>query len=124
MEYPVIVEGRQQGTLRVEREGLFTVFEARCAKREGLLRLSVYGGGREGYLGIMQPRGSGLYLKKKLSRAQLQGFPANVEYAGEAGCPGGRGGAQQSNAAASRKEPERKKAGQGRKAEKESETCS
>ena len=85
MEYPIMLDGVEQGRLSVERQGLFTVFEAYCRKREGFLRLSVYGGGREGYLGLMQPRSGGLYLKKKLSRAQLAEFPEEIEYAAESG---------------------------------------
>ena len=52
MEYPLIVEGKNWGAVRVYSEGLFTVFEAGCRAYEGILRLSVYGQGREGYLGI------------------------------------------------------------------------
>lgn len=85
MEYPIILEGRQQGVLKVGQEGLFTVFEAHCPRRGGLIRLSVYGEGREGYLGIMQPLNGGLYLKKKLSRSRLSAFPDRLEFAGESG---------------------------------------
>lgn len=80
-----MLEGVEQGRLSVERQGLFTVFEGHCKGQEGLLRLSVYGGGKEGYLGLMQPRSGGLYLKKKLSKAQLSEFPEKIEYAAEAG---------------------------------------
>lgn len=85
MDYPLMVGGVEQGRLSVERQGLFTVFEGRCQSQEGLLRLSVYGGGKEGYLGLMQPWSGGMYLKKKLSRAQLAEFPAEIEYAAESG---------------------------------------
>lgn len=86
MEYPLIIHGVEKGRLSVKREGLFTVFEGQCEKQaEPLLRLSVYGGGREGYLGLMQPWNGGLYLKRKLSRAQLAGFPERIEYAAPAG---------------------------------------
>ena len=84
MDYPLIIRGEEQGRLSVEQHGLFTVFEGRCEAQEGLLRLSVYGGGREGYLGLMQPRSGGLYLKRKFSRSQMAGFPESIEYAAEA----------------------------------------
>ena len=74
MEYPLIVEGQELGKLNVEKEGLFTVFEAQSRMCDGLLRLSVYGQGQEAYLGLMQPWSGGLYLKRKLSRSQLRGF--------------------------------------------------
>jgi len=85
MEYPLIVSGKQLGLLSVHREGLFTVFEARCSTRNELLRISVYGQGREGYLGIMQPWSGGLYLKRKFSRGQMKDFPETIEYAAPAG---------------------------------------
>lgn len=85
MEYPLIVEGQELGKLNVEKEGLFTVFEAQSRMCDGLLRLSVYGQGQEAYLGLMQPWSGGLYLKRKLSRSQLRGFPEKIEYAAPAG---------------------------------------
>ena len=85
MDYPIMLGGTEQGRLSVEQLGLFTVFEGHCKGQEGLLRISVYGGGKEAYLGLMQPWNGGLYLKKKLSKAQLAGFPQVIEYAAEAG---------------------------------------
>lgn len=85
MDYPLMVEGQELGRLSVEKQGLFTVFEAHSSMREGLLRLSVYGEGREAYLGLMQPWSGGLFLRRKLSRAQLKDFPENIEYAAPAG---------------------------------------
>lgn len=85
MEYPLIVEGQELGKLNVEKEGLFTVFEAQSRMCDGLLRLSVYGQGQEAYLGLMQPWSGGLYLKRKLSRSQLRDFPEEIEYAAPAG---------------------------------------
>ena len=85
MDYPLMVEGQELGRLSVEKQGLFTVFEAHSRMREGLLRLSVYGEGREAYLGLMQPWSGGLFLRRKLSRAQLKAFPEEIEYAAPAG---------------------------------------
>ena len=53
--YPVRIDGETAGELAVEREGLWTVFSLRCRDPGRLLRLSVYGGGREGYLGVPAP---------------------------------------------------------------------
>ncbi len=82
--YPILIDGRSAGTLRVRR-GLLTEFDARCDDPGRLLRLSVYGGGREGYLGVMEPAGDGLRLCRRLSRAAMAGFPETVEYAAESG---------------------------------------
>lgn len=83
--YPIIINGEKSGELRVWQEGLMTVFDARCPLKDGVLRLSVYGGGAEGYLGVAIPCGSGLRLNKKLSANAMRGFPAAIEYAGAAG---------------------------------------
>lgn len=85
MEYPIIIDGAEAGTLNVTVEGLFTVFEANVRAHEGLVRLSVYGGGQEGYLGVMQPWSGGLYLRRRLSRRECAALPREIEYAGLAG---------------------------------------
>ena len=85
MEYPIIIDGAEAGTLNVTAEGLFTVFEANVRAHEGLVRLSVYGGGQEGYLGVMQPWSGGLYLRRRLSRRECAALPREIEYAGRAG---------------------------------------
>ena len=73
------------GELRWRREGAYTLFEGRCADPGSLVRLSVYGGGAEGYLGVMEPEAGGLTLRRKLSRAAMTGFPDPIEYAAESG---------------------------------------
>lgn len=84
--YPLLIDGRERGTLRVARRGALTLFEAEAEDPGGLLRLSVYGGGREGYLGVMSPAGEGrVALRRQLSRAALRGFPEEIEYAAPAG---------------------------------------
>ena len=87
--WPVMFGGREIGSLRAYARGAMTVFEAEAADPGGVLRLSVYGGGREGYLGVMSPAGEGrVALRRSLSRAVLRGFPERIEYAapsGEAG---------------------------------------
>lgn len=83
--YPIILDGETTGELTVSREGLFWCFEARSEGRGELVRLSVYGEGQEGYLGIMEPFGEMLRLTKKLSRAALRDFPSRISHAGQAG---------------------------------------
>ena len=72
MTVPIILNGRESGALELRRDGSFTLFEARCERQEGLTRLWVFGGGRRGYLGVMQPENGGL----------TRTFPDRVEYAG------------------------------------------
>ena len=83
--YPVMINGEKKGTLAVSREGLTTRFDAKCEDPGTLVRLSVYGGGREGFLGVMTPENGALTLHRKLTRAALAAFPAEIEFAAEAG---------------------------------------
>lgn len=93
MEHPIIIDGNAAGSLTVTEDGLFTVFEATLPECGELLRLSVYGGGREGYLGVMQPWSGGLYLRRRLSRSELRRIPEVIEYAAPAGlCTPAEGG--------------------------------
>ena len=82
--YPVILEGREQGTIEVRQAGLLTEFRARCADPGTLVRLSLYGE-REGYLGVMAPGPEGLELTRRLSRSALRDFPQQPRYAAPAG---------------------------------------
>ena len=83
--YPVLLCGEKKGTLTVSREGLTTRFDAKCEDPGTLVRLSVYGGGKEGYLGVMTPENGVLTLHRRLTRAALAAFPAEIEFAAEAG---------------------------------------
>ncbi len=85
MDYPLIIDGNEAGTLSVSEEGLYTCFEAHTGERDGLVRLWVCGGGECAYLGVMQPWSGGLYLRRRLSRSELKGFPAQIEYAADQG---------------------------------------
>ena len=77
--YPIIIDGELAGKLTVTVQGVRTVFDAACRPLAGIVRISVYGGGREGYLGVLTPDSEQLGLHKKLSRAELRSFPAEIE---------------------------------------------
>ncbi|MBQ8264077.1 MAG: hypothetical protein IJY96_04780 [Oscillospiraceae bacterium] len=83
--YPVIIGGAVCGKLRVEKSGGYTVFAAECPMQEGVIRLSVYGDGREGYLGVPMPRDGRLCIEKKLSPSALKAFPSEIDHCGIAG---------------------------------------
>lgn len=85
--YPLILAGVAAGEVKVSREGLYWNFEANCEKQEELVRLSVYGEGKEGYLGLMEPAGEQLRLSRKLSRAAMKGFPQIITHGGQKGEP-------------------------------------
>ncbi len=82
MSIPILIDGVRRGTLEMRREGAYLRFEARCALLPGLRRLYVRGGGKSACLGVMQPEGGALVLRRRLSRAERSGFPDPIEYAG------------------------------------------
>lgn len=81
--YPILLGGEETGTLTVSRDGLYWVFDAKCAPREELVRLMVFGADGSGYLGVMEPCGSSLVLTRRLSRSALAGYPTSITHAGE-----------------------------------------
>ena len=87
MDYPLLLGGEKAGTLRVEQQGLYTCMEVSAGAREGLLRIWVQGGGREAYLGLLQPGEGGLYLRRRLSRRELAEFPQVIEQASDQQLP-------------------------------------
>ena len=83
MDYPLLLGGEERGIMKLERQGLYTLIEAAAPGAEGLVRLWVQGGGEEAYLGVMEPRSGGLYLRRKLSRLEMSGFPEKIERASD-----------------------------------------
>ena len=83
--YPIMIDETLAGKLTVDRQGARTVFDAECRMLPGLIRLSVYGGGKEGYLGVLAPEDGKLRLRKALSRSQMRAFPEEIESAERAG---------------------------------------
>ncbi|MEG2814824.1 MAG: hypothetical protein RR885_01240 [Oscillospiraceae bacterium] len=83
--YPIIFDGVRAGELTIVRDGVFWCFNARAEPRDEFVRLSVFGEGGEGYLGIMEPLEDGLHLTKRLSRSALSGFPHSISHAGKKG---------------------------------------
>lgn len=80
-KYPIIIAGKTEGELSVTAQGAKTLFRADCSMIDGVMRLSVYGGGKNAHLGVLSPRGDRLQLEKKLSRSEMRGFPETIEYA-------------------------------------------
>lgn len=72
MTFPIIYNSTPCGTLKVNREGLYTVFSAESELRNGILRLwlGTYS------LGVMQPSGGKLTLCRRLTKAQLAAVPS------------------------------------------------
>lgn len=83
--YTIMIDGVPAGKLTVRAAGGRTEFSAVCRPQEGLVRISVYGGGREGYLGVLAPENGALTLQRSLSRAAMREFPAEIERVERAG---------------------------------------
>ncbi len=77
--YPITINGEKCGELTVSKEGAYTRFVADCVSFGGVIRLSVYGGGVEGYLGVPMPVEGRLHLDKRLSPASMRSFPKAIE---------------------------------------------
>ena len=81
MELPIMEQGERIGTLRIGKEGLYTVFRAELPRREGLQRLWLCGAGAWACLGLLEPEGETLRLVRRLSRADCARLPRRPEYA-------------------------------------------
>ena len=82
MAMPVYINQNLSGTLTLSQSGLYTVIEV-SADAQGLVRLWAHGSGKSAYLGVMEPKDGGLYLRRRLSRRELAAFPDPVEFASD-----------------------------------------
>lgn len=79
MVYPIQGYAPEEGWLRLERAGLYTLLEARLPASGQLTRLWAVGrGGDQAYLGLLVPEGDGLYLRRRLSAAEMKKLPAEL----------------------------------------------
>ncbi len=83
--YPIFIDERETGIVSVAKEGLFWCFEAQSETVPDMVRLSVFGEGGEGYLGVMEPKDGLLWLRKKLSKSAVSGFPCPITHGGRKG---------------------------------------
>jgi len=73
MSIDIFFEEEKIGKLEMYTDGLYTVFTAELPLRPGLYRLWLIG--EETYpLGILEPKGESLYLRRRLSRRQVPPF--------------------------------------------------
>ena len=86
--WPLILDGVECGSVTAEKRGAYTLFTARALYTGEVKRISLYGGGAEGYLGVLSPDADGVSLTRKLTRSGMASFPERPEYAAEAGGTG------------------------------------
>lgn len=82
MEIPIYIDGRQAGTLRMEKSGAYTVLHGDMEDVGRLVRLYVFGE-REMYLGIPEPEEGRLVLLRRLTAGEMRPFPKRPEYVAE-----------------------------------------
>lgn len=82
MAIPVYINQKPTGELTLSQSGLYTVIEA-SADAQGLVRLWAHGSGKSAYLGVMEPKDGGLYLRRRLSRREIAAFPDPIEFASD-----------------------------------------
>lgn len=83
MESSVKLAGECSGRLSVRQEGLYTVIEVHTDKLDGLRRIWIHGGERHFCLGILQPDGDGMTLRRRFTRRELAALPDRIEYASD-----------------------------------------
>ena len=82
MTIPIYIDGREQGTLTIGRDGAVTVMTADMNDVGRVVRLTVYGE-KAAYLGVPEPANGRLRLVKRLSPVQMRAFPVSPGYAAE-----------------------------------------
>ena len=86
MDYPFYYKGKRTGTLCASESGVYTVFRLQAEGiDEKMLRISVYGEGKEAGLGLAEVREGRAEFEKKLSRRAMQELPGKIEYAAKGG---------------------------------------
>ena len=80
MEFSVYDGRNAIGRMRVYREGLMTVFDARIRPRKELCRLWLVGREGSAYLGVPAPCGRVFRLVRRFSRQELAKLPAQLLY--------------------------------------------
>ena len=81
MEIPVYEGKERVGSLSLREEGLYRVFSARVAFRPGIRRLWLCGEEGQVCLGVLQPAGKTLQLRRRYSRAACRAFPQSGLFA-------------------------------------------
>lgn len=83
MDYPFYYKGKQRGILTLTRSGIYTALRIEAdGIDEKILRVSVFGEGRECSLGVAESRDGHMLFEKKLSRNSMKELP-RIEYAAE-----------------------------------------
>ena len=82
-QLPILINGKQWGTMRFRREGAYMVCFGQTKFAGDMLRLWVYGNGEPAYLGVLIPDGQGgSSLRKKFSLSDYSRLPHPMEYCG------------------------------------------
>ena len=83
MEFPIYIDDREAGLLRMEKCGPYTVFRGEMEDVGRLVRLFLYGEKGDMYLGIPEPEEGKLVLLRRMTAWEMRAFPKKAEYAAE-----------------------------------------
>lgn len=87
MDYTFYYKGKPSGTFSMTESGIYSILRVEGKNiDEKILRLSVYGGGKEYYLGLADANNGKVLFEKKLSRSDMKKLPQVIEYAAESDC--------------------------------------
>ena len=68
--YSITFDGKNVGKLKVQSQGLMTVFSGDTKYIEGLCRLAVFSEGKAVQIGVLTPSDKGLSLKKSFTKTR------------------------------------------------------
>ena len=83
MELPIYIDGNEEGVLRIEQKGTYTVMTADLRDMGHVVRLTLYGEHGAGYLGVPEPVGGRQRLTRRFSSLDMARMPQEPKYAAD-----------------------------------------
>ena len=83
MELPVYIDGKEEGVLRVEQKGTYTIMTADLRDVGRVVRLTLYGEHAAGYLGVPEPANGRQHLTRRFSPLDMARMPQEPKYAAD-----------------------------------------
>jgi len=84
-EFPIRWDGQVHGRLTAREEGVHTVWQGECEDPGKLVRLWVFGEKTKGYLGVMEPAGGKLEIRRRFSPLAMAELPREILFAAPEG---------------------------------------
>jgi len=78
-QIPILINGAECGSLRIEKLGLYTEMSADCREINGICRIYAFGEGKSTMIGTMKDG----RLRKRFTKLELRAFPECISYAAD-----------------------------------------